>query len=91
MTTEDIGILRAAVLWARNHIQVGVEPGMKCAIVQRLDDVLASYTPTSGDMSTLLKRYPAPIKVSCRSGSATGRRHTRPATPSSLGGSGTPG
>jgi len=52
------GVLKAAILWARNHIEVGIEPDMKDAIIQRLDDVLSNHHPTGDDMQMLRDFYP---------------------------------
>jgi hypothetical protein len=57
------GVLKAALLWARNHIDAGVDPTLKDAIVQRLDDVLANHNPTVADMEMLREFYPGPGDV----------------------------
>jgi hypothetical protein len=54
------GVLKAALLWARNHIDVGVTPELKDRIVQRLDDVLANHPPTVADMRKFRDFYPGP-------------------------------
>lgn len=54
------GVLKAALLWARNHIDVGVRPDLKDRIVQRLDDVLANHHPTVADMQKFRDFYPGP-------------------------------
>ena len=51
-------VLKAALLWARNHIEVGVKPELKDQIVQRLDDVLANSNPTMADMEKFRTLYP---------------------------------
>lgn len=52
------GVLKAALLWARNHIEAGVEPRLKDAIVQRLDDVLANHNPRVTDLIAFREFYP---------------------------------
>lgn len=52
------GVLKAALLWARNHIDAGVKPELKDAIVQRLDEVLANHNPTVADMEMFREFYP---------------------------------
>lgn len=52
----------AALLWARNHIDVGTESGelkrMKPRILKRLDAVLKDRTPSTRDMVEFRERYP---------------------------------
>lgn len=55
---RDLGVLRAALLWARNHIDGGVKPHLKEVVVQRLDEVLADHRPTSEDVKMLRDYYP---------------------------------
>jgi hypothetical protein len=58
------GVLKAALLWARNHIDAGVAPALRDAIVQRLDDVLANHHPTMADMALFHEFYPTRL-VGC--------------------------
>lgn len=53
---ESNRILAAAVLWARNHIAVGVKPDLQAAIVERLDAVLADMG-SDADLAGFRRRY----------------------------------
>lgn len=51
-------VLKAALVWARNHIEVGIRPEMKDAIVQRLDAVLANTNPAVKNMEAFRTLFP---------------------------------
>lgn len=56
--TEREKQLRAALLWARNHIDCG-DPTLKERVVERLDKILDDGEPIIGaDMRALAQAYP---------------------------------
>ena len=58
MSNVQYTVLKAALLWARNHIEVGVKSELKDAIVERLDAVLAGRSPTTADARLFRESYP---------------------------------
>ena len=54
----DDRVLRAALLWARNHIDVTKDRATQIRVVRRLDRVLKDHgDPTASDMREFRKRY----------------------------------
>lgn len=54
---SDARILSAALLWARNHLEVG-NPEMRDRVIERIDRVLKYREPTPADMQRLRDMYP---------------------------------
>ena len=55
MNTENL-VLRAALLWARNHLDLTNDPVVKARVVARLDRVLENYQPSITG-ATVFARY----------------------------------
>ena len=57
---EKALILRAALLWARNHLDTRVEDAaFRDKVIGRLDRVLKDYEPTVTGMRLFREKYPA--------------------------------
>ena len=55
-TTHET-ILIAALLWARNHLDVG-KPELKGEVLKRLDEVLRDYPPSIAGNRLFNTKYP---------------------------------
>ena len=56
--SEDPKILKAALLWARNHIDLGVSPELKRDVLKRLDQVIGDPPPIAEDFKRLRALFP---------------------------------
>jgi hypothetical protein len=59
--TGDPRILRAALLWLRNHYDVG-DPAIKDEVLARVDTVLGDKLPDHNDMEAFRNLYPRTSK-----------------------------
>ena len=59
--SSEIKLLRAALLWARNHLDADDQSG-RAAVVERLDRILAGREPTTADMAYMREMYPVPAR-----------------------------
>jgi hypothetical protein len=55
----ETAILRSALLWLRNHYDVGKE-GLKPKVLSRIDSVLVDYEPSIASLTAFRDAYPAP-------------------------------
>lgn len=64
MTSADCeGVLKAALLWARNHIDVGVPPDLKDRVVSRIDALLdTAGEPTTYDTLRFRRMFPEVVE-----------------------------
>lgn len=53
----EAAVLRAALLWARNHIDLG-RADLKNEVLDRLDDVIGDFNPTMKDVEMFNEFYP---------------------------------
>jgi hypothetical protein len=60
MVEDNQRILAAALLWLRNHYEVG-DPALRDDVIERIDRVLANYHPTVKDMKYFRKMFPRKI------------------------------
>jgi hypothetical protein len=56
-TDADAAHLRGALLWLRNHYDVG-RPEDKARVLARVDAVLRDYEPSVSDVKTFRDKYP---------------------------------
>jgi hypothetical protein len=61
MVESNQRILAAALLWLRNHYDVG-DPALREDVIERIDRVLADYHPTVSDMDHFRKMFPRRIR-----------------------------
>lgn len=57
MKVTDQEVLAAALLWLRNHYDIG-DPKLKRKVLNRIDRVLKNHEPSAVAMVELRKRYP---------------------------------
>lgn len=60
--TEDAKMLAAALLWLRNHYEVGA-PDLKDRVIERIDRVLKWREPTGEDMRRFREMYLAEVVI----------------------------
>ena len=56
----ELGLLKAALLWARNQIECGIKPEHQDAVIQRLDSVIGAHPPTYAELRRFYALHPAP-------------------------------
>lgn len=54
----EIKVLRAALLWARNHIDCSTNASPRDEVVETLDRVLDEHDPSAADMRLFRKMFP---------------------------------
>jgi hypothetical protein len=54
---DDVKVLCAALLWARNHLEVGNQ-SVRDEVIECLDRVLKHREPTAADMQRFRLLYP---------------------------------
>jgi hypothetical protein len=58
-TSNDLNpkILAVALLWLRNHYEVG-DPALRDEVIERIDRVLTHCSPTVSDMERFREMFP---------------------------------